>query len=62
MPYLDQKRSIINTVRASYTSRSTFIYQVQRIQEILQMDLDDPEVRLLLMMVYRVLNKTNTDH
>jgi len=55
--YLDQERSIINTVRASYTSRSTFIYQIQRVQEILQMDLDDPEVRLLLMMVFRLLGR-----
>jgi len=59
--YLDQERSIINTVRASYTSRSTFIYQIQRVQEILQMDLEDPEVRLLLMMVFRVLEKKNED-
>lgn len=54
--YLRNDRNIAKTIREAYMHRSTFLYQIKRIQEILKMDLDDPEVRLLLLMAFHILD------
>lgn len=54
--YLEHDRNIAETIRAAYMHRSTFLYQIKRIQEIIKMDLNDPEVRLLLRMAFRILD------
>lgn len=36
--------------------RSTFLYQIKRIQEIIKMDLNDPNARLLLWMAFCILD------
>ncbi len=54
--YLEHDRSIADTIRAGYMHRSTFLYQIGRINEILRMDLDNPEVRLLLRLAFRLIN------
>ena len=53
--YLDNERNIADTARAAYMHRNTCIYRLKRIEEILQMDLDNPEVRLLLQMCLNML-------
>lgn len=55
--YLDHDRNIAETIRAAYMHRNTFLYRIQRIQEILKMDLDDPDVRLILQMAFRILDR-----
>lgn len=53
--YLEHDRNIADTIRAAYMHRSTFLYQIKRIQEILQMDLEDPKVRLILQLAFEIL-------
>lgn len=36
--------------------RSTFLYQIKRIQEIIKMDLNDLDARLLLRMAFCILD------
>ena len=54
--YLDQDRSIAETIRILYMHRNTFLYRIGRIQEILAMDLDNPDNRLLLQIALRLLD------
>lgn len=54
--YLEHDRNIADTIRAAYMHRNTFLYQIQKIQEILQMDLDDPDNRLILQMAFRIID------
>lgn len=51
--YLRCDRSTAKTIRAVYLQRATFLYQLQRIQEILQADLEDPDLRLQLLMYFK---------
>ncbi len=55
--YLDNERSIVKTIRTAYISRSTFIYQIQKIQEIMQIDLNVPDNRLLLQVILREIEQ-----
>lgn len=48
--YLENERSAVAASRAAYLSRSTFLYQLERIKRILNMDLDNSEVRLALQL------------
>lgn len=54
--YLDKERNIAETIRAAYIHRNTFLYRLQRIQDILQMDLDNPDVRLTLQLAFRIID------
>lgn len=54
--YLDHERNIADTIRAAYIHRNTFLYRIQKIQEILQMDLEDPDVRLTLQLAFRIMD------
>lgn len=54
--YLDKERNIAETIRAAYIHRNTFLYRLQRIQDILQMDLDNPDVRLTLQLAFRFID------
>lgn len=39
--------------------RNSVIYRIQKIQDILALDLDDPDVRLRLMISFKILEMTN---
>lgn len=54
--FLEHDRNIAETIRVAYMHRSTFLYQIKRIQEIIKMDLNDPDARLLLRMAFRILD------
>lgn len=51
--YLRCDRSTAKTIRTVYLQRATFLYQLQRIQEILQADLEDSDLRLQLLMYFK---------
>ena len=51
--YLRCDRSTAKTIRVVYLQRATFLYQLQRIQEILQADLNDADLRLRLLMYFK---------
>lgn len=51
--YLRCDCSTAKTIRAVYLQRATFLYQLQRIREILQVDLEDADLRLRLLMYFK---------
>lgn len=53
--YLENERNIAKTIRAMYMHRNTFLYRIQRIHEIMGMNLDDPETRLILCLAFRFM-------
>lgn len=53
--YLDNDRNIAATIRIMHVHRNTFLYRIQKIEEILGMDLDDPDVRVTLRIALRVM-------
>lgn len=55
--YLENNMNIAKTIKQVFLHRNTFLYRIERIHEILQMDLNDPEVRLSLLMVFRIMGK-----
>lgn len=54
--YLKNDRNIADTVRELYVHRNTFIYRLDRIQTISQLDLDDCSTRLFLMLSFAMLD------
>lgn len=58
--YLDNDRSIADTIRIVHIHRNTFLYRIQKIEEILDMDLDDPDVRIVLQVALRVMETTGS--
>ena len=59
--FLDKERNIAETIRAAFLHRNTFLYRIQKIRDILQMDLDQPHIRLILMLAFRVLGMSDDD-
>ena len=55
--YLEENLSATQAARRLFIHRSTFLYRLERIQELLDADLQDPEERLYLSFSYRLLEK-----
>lgn len=55
--YLDQQQNAVRTARELYIHRSTFLYRLEKIKEILESDLDDPEELLYLNLSFRLLER-----
>ena len=55
--YLESERNIAETIRRAYIHRNTFLYRIGRIEKILDMDLNDPQNRLILELAFAVLDK-----
>jgi len=53
--FLINERNIVKTAETLHTHRSTLVYRLKKIQEIIKADLDDPEVRLQLLLSFKVL-------
>lgn len=53
--HLENNMHIAETTRQTFLHRSTFIYRIEKIIDILQMDLADPDVRLTLMIAFKIL-------
>lgn len=51
--YLDNDRNIAKTARDAFLHRNTLLYQLDRIQEIVRMDLDNPDNRIVLQLALR---------
>jgi len=56
--YLEHDRSVTETVRAAFIHRSTCIRHLEKIQKISELDLDDPDIRLELEMVFHIMDAT----
>jgi hypothetical protein len=59
--YLEKERNIAETIRAAYMHRNTFLYRIRKIQEILQMDLDQPDIRLALQVAFHVMDNAEKE-
>ena len=53
--YLNTERNISLTAKRVHMHRNSVIYRLQRIQDVLNLDLDDPDVRLRLMITFKIL-------
>jgi DNA-binding PucR family transcriptional regulator len=52
--YLECNMNIAETIRKVYMHRNTFLYQIGKIKEILGMNLDDGDTRLLLRIILKI--------
>jgi hypothetical protein len=52
--FLECNMNIADTIKKIYMHRNTFLYRIGRIKELLGMDLDDPDVRLLLRIILKL--------
>lgn len=53
--YLNTERNITLTAKRVHMHRNSVIYRLQKIQDMLNLDLDDPDVRLRLMITFKIL-------
>lgn len=58
--YLLMERDIPRTSRALIIHRTTLLYRLQKIQELTELDLDDPDVRLYLLLSLKILKDEQT--
>lgn len=56
--FLCSERNISLTAKHVHMHRNSVIYRIQKIQDILALDLDDPDVRLRLMISFKILEIT----
>jgi hypothetical protein len=59
MVYLKNERRTIQTAKELFIHRSTLFYRLERIGQILKVNLDDPDVRLYLSICICLLNYGN---
>jgi hypothetical protein len=52
--FLECNMNIAETIKKIYMHRNTFLYRIGRIKELLGMDLDDPDARLLLRIILKL--------
>ena len=55
--YITSERNISLTGKKMHMHRNSVIYRLQRINDTLDLDLDDPDVRLRLMLTFKVLER-----
>ena len=53
--YLNTERNISLTAKHVHMHRNSVIYRLQKIQDILNLDLDDPDVRMRLMITFKIM-------
>ena len=58
--YLDAERSIAHAAKALNIHRNTMIQRIERIESILEMDLDDPMGRLWLRMAMWLVDEEDS--
>ena len=59
--YLQENMHIARTIKKLYMQRATFLYQLKRIQEISDLKLEDPKVRLELLIVFEIMDEMQKD-
>jgi hypothetical protein len=55
--YLENNMNAVQTQRKLYMHRNTFYFKLNRLKEILDMNLEDFSVRLYLMLAFRLMNE-----
>ena len=54
--YLDQNLNAMQTAKELFIHRSTFLYRLEKIKEILDSRLDDPDELVYLALSFRLLD------
>lgn len=54
--YLENNMREAQTIRILFMQRATFRHQISRIRDLSGLDLEDPEIRLRLLIVFRILD------
>lgn len=57
--YLECNMNIAHASEKLYIHRSTFLYRIERIQKITNMDIQNPEIRFWLLISYHLLDYEN---
>ena len=52
--YLLAERNVVATAKALFIHRNSMIYRLQRIHQLLDVNLDDPNMRLYLLLSYQI--------
>ena len=55
LAYLENERSLVKTAQVLYIHRNTLVYRMEKINSLLKLDLDNPDLRLHLLFSYRLL-------
>lgn len=59
--YLDNHCNVVQTARELFIHRSTLLYRLEKIKEILQSDLTSPDETLYLMLSFRFIDLENKE-
>ncbi|SHJ15219.1 PucR family transcriptional regulator [Parasporobacterium paucivorans] len=54
--YLENERNITQTAQDLFVHKSTFLYRLKKIEKMIRTDLDNPRVRLHMMLSFELLN------
>ena len=60
--YLQHNMNIAESARTLFLHRNSFLYRINRIEEILQVDLKSPDTRLLLLNALALLESSQTEN
>jgi purine catabolism regulator len=52
--FLERNMNVAETIKKIYMHRNTLLYRIEKIKELLGMDLDDPDTRLLLRIILKI--------
>lgn len=52
--YLLLERNVVATAKSLYIHRNSMIYRLQRIEQLLEVNLEDPNMRMYLMLSYQI--------
>jgi len=55
--YLEHERSLVGTAKALFIHRNTLLYRLEKLHQLVELDLDDPELRLYLTLSYYMLER-----
>ena len=55
--YLDHHLNAVQSAKTLFIHRSTFLYRLEKIKDVLESDLEDPEELLYLMLSLRLMDQ-----
>ena len=58
--YISNQMNAVRAAKALFIHRSTFLYRMSHIRELVSLDLEDPDQLLYLLLTYKLLE--NMDH
>lgn len=55
--YLENERSLVKTAKALFIHRNTLLYRLEKLQQLVELDLEDAELRLHLELSFRLMER-----